>query len=469
MKWVRKFFSLGAKRSPNGAPNNKQLSQIIPADITCPAVSTDSDLLFDLIESTKDKVMIKTEDLKTKILAVGLNESVSDDLVEAGYAVQALELGRPFTFEPSATLTTLPAVPEFPLDYKEHDIVIVDLIRDSISIDSIPPFSNPAKGIKAWWTSKHNGRANPSLLRGLAARDGFDRILVEGGIFVIFLGTPETQEFIRGAVEYRGVEAEQKITCHSMDFLQVFDHSANINFSSDAGMSIALAPDVSPEGVIGKALKPYLKDARFRCVVSKKYSNVEKEWVPILENKFGAAVGALMGHGKGTILLLPDFQDKSAVLKDLLRDVLPEMAPKIFPNLSGSSWVKNKIYEPSDIIQLSADIEAIREKAARDIEILEKKIEARRDEVSIQFDLARETGDNLVNAVKAALTVLGFKKIVDADDELRDSGILGQNREDLQVLDCDPALIVEIKGIRGFPSDDDALAVQKYVVLRMKE
>ena len=39
----------------------------------------------------------------------------------------------------------------------------------------------------------------------------------------------------------------------------------------------------------------------------------------------------------------------------------------------------------------------------------------------------------------------------------------------MQIHDGEIKLIVEIKGINGFPSDEDILAVQKYVPLRMRE
>lgn len=413
--------------------------------------------------------MTISEISKTKILAVGLDEFVSEDLTTAGYDVQALELGQPYSFEPSASLMCLPPVPEFPLDYKEHDIVIFDLTRDPVPLDSLPRFSAPAKGVKGWWAEQNTGRINPGLLRSLSVRNAFDRILAEGGVFVIFLGEPESQEFFFGADAYRGIDVEQRVTCHSFAFSSALDDRANLSVFPDAGKSIALASDVSSDGVIGSVLKRHLNKVRFRCGIRKRISNVDQDWTSILENKFGSAVGALLTYEKGSIVLLPDFENKSDVLVDLLRDVLPEFAPQLFPNSSTSSWTTNALYEPTDIIQLSADIEAIREKAARDIDMLKQRIATRREEVAIQFDLARETGERLVEAVKSALTILGFQNMLDADEKLRDSGISGQNREDLQILDQAPSLIVEIKGIRGFPSDDDALAVQKYVVLRMRE
>ena len=81
----------------------------------------------------------------------------------------------------------------------------------------------------------------------------------------------------------------------------------------------------------------------------------------------------------------------------------------------------------------------------------------------------RATGDELVAAVHQSLHVLGFSDIVDVDQQLANEGVNRKNREDLQIHDDSPTLIVEVKGINSFPSDEEALTVQKYVVLRMRE
>ena len=59
-------------------------------------------------------------------------------------------------------------------------------------------------------------------------------------------------------------------------------------------------------------------------------------------------------------------------------------------------------------------------------------------------------------------------KLTKRSDEERDRE--GKSRrEDLQIDDQSPTLIVDVKGISGFPSDDDALQAEKHAAIRMRE
>src|SRR6185369_16010666 len=100
---------------------------------------------------------------------------------------------------------------------------------------------------------------------------------------------------------------------------------------------------------------------------------------------------------------------------------------------------------------------------------LEKAIEEERIATEYLHDLIRGTGDSLVGAVKKALEVLGFQSVADMDQELQDSGDSRSKREDLQIRDNSPLLLVEVKGIAGLPKDAAALQVSKYIVPRMRE
>src|SRR5690606_33742325 len=57
--------------------------------------------------------------------------------------------------------------------------------------------------------------------------------------------------------------------------------------------------------------------------------------------------------------------------------------------------------------------------------------------------------------------------VVDVDEERDREG--KSRREDLQITDRSPTLIVDIKGIGGYPGDEDALQASKHASIRMKE
>ena len=93
-------------------------------------------------------------------------------------------------------------------------------------------------------------------------------------------------------------------------------------------------------------------------------------------------------------------------------------------------------------------------------------IAVERANMGFQHDLLRETGNNLVTAVKTALAAMGFNSVVDSDELVQPGE---RRREDLQIHDRSPVLLVEIKGIAGLPPEHDAIQVGKYVAPRMKE
>jgi len=63
--------------------------------------------------------------------------------------------------------------------------------------------------------------------------------------------------------------------------------------------------------------------------------------------------------------------------------------------------------------------------------------------------------------------VLGFSDVVDVDVERDREG--KSRREDLQIRESSPTIIIDIKGISGYPSDDDALQADKHAAIRMRE
>src|SRR5436190_7067769 len=80
---------------------------------------------------------------------------------------------------------------------------------------------------------------------------------------------------------------------------------------------------------------------------------------------------------------------------------------------------------------------------------IEETIRTERDQNRWLHDLIVETDQALVEAVKKAFEVVGFVKIIDVDKERDREG--KTRREDLQVHDKSPTLIVDIKGIGGSP------------------
>jgi hypothetical protein len=114
--------------------------------------------------------------------------------------------------------------------------------------------------------------------------------------------------------------------------------------------------------------------------------------------------------------------------------------------------------------KMQTEIVEVRERANDQIAALQEQIQLERETNKYFFELATATGDELVAAVLRALKEVGFTKVIDVDQQLEKEQKSRPKSEDIQIHDSSPILIVEVKGIVGTPSDEDALAVEKYLV-----
>ena len=164
-------------------------------------------------------------------------------------------------------------------------------------------------------------------------------------------------------------------------------------------------------------------------------------------------------HDNGLIIVLPQLANKTELLEELLVNVLPELSPHLFPE-SGGKWIHLPTYELAAVNQIVSEQARIKDEAQEKIELLDQKIIEERARDGWLFDLLTGTDVELVEAVKKALTEIGFDKIRDVDEE---QDRLGKSRrEDLQILDQKPVLVVDIKGVGGGVADDDVLQADKH-------
>lgn len=250
--------------------------------------------------------------------------------------------------------------------------------------------------------------------------------------------------------------------------MDLFPVLKDLQVDREEGREISVTADVQKP--LGRLLTEHVDSAEFICTVTPK-PYAQESWVTLSENKYGEPVAGAISprNSKGVALVFPQIEDKGRFLADLLNNVLPGLMPHLFPHAEGAHWVQQPEYEISEIQDLKKQILVVEEEARGKITELENAIEAEREETLYIHQLISGTGDDLVSAVKKALEVMGFESVVDVDEEMEKAGDKGPRNEDLQILDDTPTLLVEVKGINGFPADEDALAVGKYLAPRMRE
>jgi len=238
----------------------------------------------------------------------------------------------------------------------------------------------------------------------------------------------------------------------------------SLEVRSDHGYELSV---INNDSALTKLISEHLEGGEFLCALKRGY-NSNKNWTPIVIKKFGQTVGMCVCQGiSGSIIVLPQLANKAEFLVKLFKDVLPEIAPHLFPNIEKGKWTHQPEYELARVLELKNEQIKIRQRAEAEIATLESEIENYRATNGWIHDLLTETGDKLVYAVKKALAELEFQKVVDVDEERDKQG--KSRREDLQIHDQSPLLIIDVKGIGGGSSDDDALQAGKHAMFRMRE
>ncbi|SEI96196.1 hypothetical protein [Paraburkholderia diazotrophica] len=392
-----------------------------------------------------------------KILLLDMGSDVEEALRERWADVVEGSLGTPYRVEKSAIFTPVIQHEEL-AGHAEAEIVIADL--------SLGPFDNGPTGEPHRPDGESDlgakcdrGFIDCRIRTVIAVSSIFDRILKNGGVFVIFAAPRTYMTLAMGQRTYHGFVPEREV---KRDVWSITSELADMLITHDAGRSIRVV-DSSP---VGTLLQKYLSDASFECTLKGGFRKTDP-WQTLAVNKFGNAVGIMRRCGKGLTIVLPQLAQKAVFLQELMTIALPELAPHLFPEIERGRWANRAEYELPRVAELQAEKARIAAETEATLARLDTDIEAERAANGWLHDLLTETGDPLVVAVEKALAEIGFEHVVDMD-KIRDQE--GKSRrEDLRIEDRSPLLIVDIKGIGGYPSDDDATQATKHAFINAKE
>ncbi len=400
-----------------------------------------------------------------KILLIDLNDECEKVLREDGFNVLSGSFGSPYKVEKSDHYTPVTYNEVSMPNYTEREIFVIDL-KPNKPTDKSNASKVTSDGEDDWWASCKDGIIDPRPRIMHETEDIFNRALQNGSVFIIFSDQLIKPKQILGRKPGYSLDEIENINRSNWGFLSIFNRES-LSIETDYGSEISV---LNKNLLLGEVLENHLKGASFNCTFRNNYIN-DKNWHSLAKNKYDQTVacGITDNDHNGLILLFPQIGEKHLFIRSLLKNVLPEICPKLYPEFKTKLWLREAPYEMHEIIEIKKEIENVNEEAKRKREELSEKIDSIRDEKSYIYDLVQETGTPLVNAVKKALETLGFKSVVDADKALEEAGGKDVKREDLQILDGTPALLVEVKGISGIPKDSDALQVWKYIAPRMKE
>lgn len=405
-----------------------------------------------------------------KILLMDCDTDVRKELENIGYSVSSGSFGEAYLVEKSSGL--LPYIPNgnMPDYYKESEIVIIDLFT-YYTKDVDFKITPEEEKIPRYWCKCDSGVVDPRPLYMKARSHDFKRIYNHGGVFILFADWKNEVAYYYGSslggtfYPHTGKELELNDWC----FLPLLNE---LDVSNDHGNEIRLLRLPGTFNTLFLILEKYTVGCDFICTLVPS-AELRERWIRLALQKYNQCVAASIvplenDLTKPYIFIFPRIENKSAFLIDFIQNFLIEIRPDLFPEITNSQWLYDKRYEHPEVLDLNNQISLIKKEADKQIEERSSKIEIERTRRKYLHDLISESGDALVDAVKESFEKLGFKKVVNMDQEESDSED-NDLKEDLQIQDYSPLLLIEVKGLAGGPSDEDARQCQKYIASRMKE
>jgi len=398
---------------------------------------------------------------KPNILLLDVLSDCARVLRAAGYNVSEGSFGKAYEVERSgrAHLVSLESV-ELP-NLNEQEVIVVNLAGAEFG-DA--PQSQPGVGVTHYWQSAESGVITPRAFAMHAHKTNFDKVFNHAGLLVVLTSQQHTFEYVPAKSYANGnlYDEGRIVMLDNWGFLEELRHT---RVSNEEGSEILFENDR-----LGVLLRRGATGAYYQCSFTHPVNETEA-WVPLAKNKYGNTVAGVYVSDKPHryILLLPQMSAIHEILVELLEQWLAEWRPEFFPHLEGAKWVHRPEYEIPKVTSLQADIRQVQDTAKTRVESLRSEIEVVQTSNPDWYTLLCGTGDELVQAVIRSLRTLGFEKVIDVDAEEKKQGNDKNLREDIQIQDELPILVVDVKGINDCPADEESTQAAKHALMRMQE
>ena len=186
----------------------------------------------------------------------------------------------------------------------------------------------------------------------------------------------------------------------------------------------------------------------------------------IIENTYGELTGYMQfekndNETLNTLIVLPQFEDTSIVIENILTEVLPNLYPEIFKEFVKDTWTEKEEYLLPDVKIIEDEKEQLEESYSQKIKELEDRKKEKLKENEFLYNIIKSsgTGDFLVKNIIKCLEYIGYFKVEDCDKLQNDD----DKEEDIHIYKNDKEyFIAEVKGVNGPPIEDDCNVIVKY-------
>ncbi|NQU75607.1 MAG: hypothetical protein HQ546_04730 [Planctomycetes bacterium] len=400
---------------------------------------------------------------KPKILLLDMPEACGNALRTAGYNGREGSFGKSYKVDPSDSFHHVSQKTcTFP-NIEEQEIVVANIAYPGPT--DTQPNDFPGEGVSAICQLGTWGVINPRAWAMEMTQKYFNRIFMSGGIFIVFLGDKYIDKYYRVVFrKYCDAMMHEEFQCSNWSFLYDLD--------------LFCVQDAHGEEMFFDKRTKGLCDLLTRGASNASYSSTidppyqyRDNWISLAKNKYDQCIAGLLSleEPKRRLLLLPQMPNIDQVLVELMENWCSQWNPAFFPHLEGARWVHREEYEIPQLIRLRKDIDAVHQTAGKQVAVLEGQIDKVRRENADWYMLLNGTGDDLVKAVIRTLKKLGFTKVIDVDEQARKENSDTSLREDIQIHDSSPILVVDVKGVNGHPDDEESRQAEKHATMRSRE
>jgi hypothetical protein len=190
----------------------------------------------------------------------------------------------------------------------------------------------------------------------------------------------------------------------------------------------------------------------------------DEDFIPLIRNMNGDIISYIEINKNQNVLVLPQIENKTDLLFELLTFIAPSIYPDLFPYSVSFSWKDNIEYWLPNHSKLVSNLNQIQKEFDSKIQNCKLLMDQNKTQYQFLHDIISESGSNLVKSIIKYFEWLGYKNIKDMDSE--SERIL---EEDIQIEIPEGLLIIECKGIGGTSTDSDCSQISKIKHRRCKE
>jgi hypothetical protein len=213
---------------------------------------------------------------------------------------------------------------------------------------------------------------------------------------------------------------------------------------------------------LAKLIAPLADKASYSC--SFEYTGPTKSFVPLALSKHNEVVAALIlgENEEPRCILLPHVPSLGGVVAVIIDQWLSDVCQRLFDDVEKTKWHEKPPYENEEVLSHVASTKTIQEKHEELMQLRRDETRRLRERFKDEYDLMIGTGEDLHLAVIRTFRAIGFSKVENCDEMASSSEFSSSLKQDILVRDRNTVLVVDVKGLKGCPTDSDCQQSNKH-------